>query len=853
MTLNNAILDIIFRRINPEEVIAEFGDTPSLRFSELCMTKAESTLGGYSYEEKQNMIRSALNTQHDQIWWDKPPQFDVLAKNADKLLVYGTQGPECRFERIADWREIYLLLGQDILTTSWQAKKARSGPISNNFSWPAVIPVNNPILAQITKDLAENHMHLMAGASTFSLTWCCLMNHPEAIYDATEMDIRLQPFTTRTGRFIWSSPRRIMYAAFLRLILFRRLRGTVSNAVKEFRRFQNEYSVDQWVCLRLSKEIENVRRVCGIKFSQPDSFFDACLDYAFTAELAGQREEPSRLLASERLFLYKCFSGCFDGTLNIREQWLFYVYLLLKSQFRSELVQVNQQVGFHNFHDYDSRKMRMWSKWPEYLNEDYRQTINANLKEQSIEQMEGRISPQWTASEDTEWVFSIDRAYMFHNSAGDRDKLKRLPHEPWMDNPVPKAKHFYVFHFPKTTDHVRRSEHAAPASRHEQYRTEVRTKSIELAKALSNNDYFVQRVRGIDACSFEISCRPEVFGPAFRFLRSIPVPFYRRMAFSTLNPRLGITYHVGEDFLDIADGLRAIDEAIAFLQLARGDRLGHATVLGVDPKTHYERKNRQIIMSKQEALDSCVWLLYRSGELGVVIPSKLRQQMLQRANGLFNEIYRDKITNIVLEDYYLSMKLRGDDPRCYKNSRFEYPRITDGFDKFCIVEGSSELSNLRKQPHIAELCFLHQYCHGVYNKGNETNTTFVTDEYIRLMGQMQEAMREYVNDKGVCIESNPSSNVLIGTFGSYQKHPLLTFYNRGLGIEKDGVQMHVSVNTDDPGIFDTSLTFEYALIADALRNMKDDNGMRLNTDRAIEDYIRDLVRMGREQCFPMCT
>lgn len=129
-------------------------------------------------------------------------------------------------------------------------------------------------------------------------------------------------------------------------------------------------------------------------------------------------------------------------------------------------------------------------------------------------------------------------------------------------------------------------------------------------------------------------------------------------------------------------------------------------------------------------------------------------------------------------------------------------------------------------------------------------TIEVSDDYIRLMVQLQEAMRRYVNDSGIRIECNPSSNVLIGTFGSYQKHPILSFYNEGLGVAHSNIQMHVSINTDDPGVFDTSLTFEYALLARALYGMKDENGERLNSDRMIEDYLRRVVQMGHEQCFP---
>ena len=861
MNLNNAIMDILFRQINPEEILAEYRNRPTRTLSQLCMTKAESVLSGYSFEEKESVIQSFLHAKNDNdtIWRDPPSQLKVIAEQADKILVPGERSPSCRYGAVMDWREIYLRLGQDVLTTSWLARRSLSVPVREWFSWPSIIPVDNPILERITDNLAENHMHLMAGASTFSLTWCCLMNHPNAIFHAQGLNIRLQPFVTRGTPELWNAERRILYAAHLRMTLFQRICGEIDSIVPAFNEFRLGYTLDQWVCQSLSKTIDDIRRVHGLPFPQPGSFHGICLDYAFTTRLASQREEHSRLLASERWFLYSCFRMCYEWQLSTQEQWLFYLYLLIKSQFRSELIQVNQQVGFHNFHDYDDRKAMMWKKqFPEYLNEDYRQTVNANMEEQRITSLEGRLSPAKGAAENISRVDAIDFAFRFYNQpdAAMRMDLVRNRQVPVIENPVKDAQHFYVLHFPKDADNqLHRSSRAAPVCRHQQFREELRKKAIELAYALSNNDYLVQRVRGIDACSFEIACRPEVFGTAFRFLRSFPVPHYRRLPYAHLNPRLGITYHVGEDFLDIADGLRAVDEALRFLEMGRGDRLGHATVLGVDPQTHYSRKNRQITMSKQEALDTSVWLLYRSSELGVEIPMVLRQQMRQRAYGLFSELYRDKasVKGTTLEDYYWSMALRGDDPRCYMCSRFQRPRITDGFDMYCVPHNKPELQTIRKQERIAELCFLYHYCHGVLNQGIEPNTTYVEDEYIRLMGQMQEAMREYVNDKGVCIESNPSSNVLIGTFGSYQKHPLLTFYNRGLGVEKDGVQMHVSVNTDDPGIFDTSLTFEYALIADALRNMKDDNGMRLNTDRAIEDYIRDLVRMGREQCFPMCT
>lgn len=72
-----------------------------------------------------------------------------------------------------------------------------------------------------------------------------------------------------------------------------------------------------------------------------------------------------------------------------------------------------------------------------------------------------------------------------------------------------------------------------------------------------------ERILGIDAASNEVGCRAEVFGSVFRYLKNHIKVVDDGLTRKKL-PQLGATYHVGEEFLDIADGLRAIDEAIHF-------------------------------------------------------------------------------------------------------------------------------------------------------------------------------------------------------------------------------------------------------------------------------------------------
>lgn len=50
----------------------------------------------------------------------------------------------------------------------------------------------------------------------------------------------------------------------------------------------------------------------------------------------------------------------------------------------------------------------------------------------------------------------------------------------------------------------------------------------------------------------------------------------------TQSKKLNFTYHIGQDFFDIADGLRAVDELLIFCGVERGNRLGDALSLRIN-------------------------------------------------------------------------------------------------------------------------------------------------------------------------------------------------------------------------------------------------------------------------------
>ena len=125
--------------------------------------------------------------------------------------------------------------------------------------------------------------------------------------------------------------------------------------------------------------------------------------------------------------------------------------------------------------------------------------------------------------------------------------------------------------------------------------------------------------------------------------------------------------------------------------------------------------------------------------------------------------------------------------------------------------------------------------------------------YREAAAKVQKALQRKVVSCGVGIETNPSSNYLIGTFKRYDKHPIIRFYNRSLTVDeaelRECPQLNVSINTDDIGVFSVSLENEYAYMALALEKARDSSGKPLYNKNMIYQWLDDIREMGVEQTF----
>ena len=139
----------------------------------------------------------------------------------------------------------------------------------------------------------------------------------------------------------------------------------------------------------------------------------------------------------------------------------------------------------------------------------------------------------------------------------------------------------------------------------------------------------------------------------------------------------------------------------------------------------------------------------------------------------------------------------------------------------------------------------------IVERGSEAVAFTIKESYVedfyKLLEAIQEQLLKEIESKRISIECNPTSNYKIGEMSNYDEHPILKFYNSGLNTPYNKHDIAVSINTDDQGVFSTSLEREYSLIALAIERHQTE-GFK-NSPRQIIDWLDKIRQMSVEQQF----
>ena len=482
--------------------------------------------------------------------------------------------------------------------------------------------------------------------------------------------------------------------------------------------------------------------------------------------------------------------------------------------------------------------------------------INGSIIDQEIKYLEARITPKASLGALKESIKYYEKNISDYRFYDYRENIHRYLEGNRISSNEDK-KHFYTLHFIKNKD--REENLQGDISMFNPRNKIVREIYKREARAINNlrksSSKYGELVYGIDAANVEVGCRPEVFGQVYRYLKNYTYENPLNNFIDSENIKnnfkvLGRTYHVGEEFLDIVDGLRAIDEVIKFLDFTHGDRLGHGLALGISSKDYYRSKNGIIVLSKQDFIDNIIWLFNKIKEYNITLSSRLKEELRncykKYSREIYNEIYDER-------DYYESWLLRGDAPELYLDEL--YLENKDGIHNYSFMDKSGindreECNEARKNTIAKKIYRNYHYSKRVKERGAKSIEYKISEEYIEVVNRLQKALQGEVRDRNIYIETNPTSNYLIGTFKRYGDHPILQFYNLPLGKDIDTCcQISVSINTDDQGIFGTLIENEYSLMALALEKEKDRDGNPLYNQNMIYEWLDKIREMGIEQSF----
>ena len=781
--------------------------------------KANSVGLGYTYDQCELIAIWFIESYKD--LYSAINKFaEILKIDDDKFVV--------NIENILRWHGLSQYLTEDLLVCTKLAFNNKH--YLGNFSWSPFIAIDDKNLnTLLRKPLSDVHAHLKGSSLNFEVNWLCLMNHiSHRSAEFTELESwRQHKYCTNYFSKQYSLYEKAIMAAAIRLVLYGKAKEmiVIDDKLARHAIHSNGLLDSISISMEIQKAIDISCVLYGRKYLNSTSQTRFCPDYANDEKFVAQDEVCAySILSGERFIMYSTLSKLKGETMLGSEYGsLFYLYLLIKNEIRNELVQVNEAVGFDNFNQYERHKTLFIENYHNYeqllVHLSVASFFDGNEKGRKHET---RIAPKTDYNKFLSSLLQIESDVI--NPIFGKEKKS------WQ--------YGYVYHFIKRFDNTAQS--LKPLyERHHELREDVKYQANNIARLVQSNSvgmygHISSKILGIDAANSEILTRPEVYAQAFRYLRNL-------RCYSPDNKQLGITYHVGEDFIDVVDGLRALDELLLFMNYKKGDRLGHALVLGVNVNEYYRSRSFTICMTKQMLLDNVAWLYHKCRVLGGY--KKTQRLLLEKFKEHIKYVY-DQEPDI--DTYYCAWLLRGDNPNMYKFDGDVKPLDLGEWNEASL---NSSFNHLRKSKAVCKLYYLYQYDADVKLKGNKM-TNFIIDEKGELLDAIifiQTAMRKKVQNMGIAIECNPTSNFKIGEIERYDEHPICLFYD----FRKDKRYSHISssINTDDKGIFSTSIEREYALIYAAFKRKISLQRSLLCKEFDIVKWLDEIREHSNQQCF----
>ena len=307
-------------------------------------------------------------------------------------------------------------------------------------------------------------------------------------------------------------------------------------------------------------------------------------------------------------------------------------------------------------------------------------------------------------------------------------------------------------------------------------------------------DGLAHMITGIDVANKEVNTFSHFYTPWLRLLRGyerLPgshdcawdqpgMQYWRALRDAGLFvpprhlPKLGLTYHVGEEFHHPLEGIMQMESVIRGACMQTGDRLGHGLAAGWSIES-FQIHRSEIFMPSGTLLDLLGWLhtwFSRKGKVTTSLLHEIGNDIMRLSSRIYDEtLSAGTIYGIWRRRHELSHQSNND------------------VSKLVMKELDQEVQKRRFE--------LDRY------------PRYLFDAVAECEALMRYWWEKMVEQRGIIVESNPSSNLAAGGAKILKNLPGVRIAARNGGIG-------VALGTDDPGTFATNIEQEYALFFQGL-------------------------------------
>lgn len=376
-----------------------------------------------------------------------------------------------------------------------------------------------------------------------------------------------------------------------------------------------------------------------------------------------------------------------------------------------------------------------------------------------------------------------------------------------------------------------------PRFRYARYYREQRRKAMAVGELILRHPWALHFLRGIDFCTDEQGVPTWVLAPLFRYLRAASERARTYLGQEGIEVRqLGLTAHVGEDFIYLTSGLRRIGEAIDHLGFSEGDRIGHGMALGLDPET-WANESGPVLVPREDRLFDLAWERNCLLEDDSVGPTNRLSRIEHQIREQFLWVFQRHPVDLDVINRFVAFLHDGE-----QLQKVEFPHDLHRYPAW----GGSRLDR-----EAYEILFLYLTDPDVFRRGRELFQVDPIPE-IEAIQSLQSSLCSRLGHLGIAVEVNPSSNLLIGNLGRLEDHPIFRLNpieraSEDAAAGRDGhpyapPRVSVCVGSDDPLTFACDLPREFALLHDAM----------VSTDVSSESAIRwiqAVMQVGRQSRF----